>query len=116
MRYKLFPVIITAALTSVMTLFAVSHFQHNTPYFAASSSKAVPVNYVAYNGNTTAGSGAINFELAADASVKAVVHVKTCSASGSIIYHHSRAQVQASSYHLMDTLLPTTTLWQMQAK
>ena len=85
MRYKLFPVIITAALTSVMTMFAVSHFQHNIPYFAASSSKPVPVNYVAYNGNSTAGAGAVNFELAADASVKAVVHVKTSTPARTVV-------------------------------
>ncbi len=77
MRTRLFPVILTAALTSVMTLFAVSHFQHSTPYFtAASTSKPLPVNYVSYNG--TAGAVApANFELAAESSVKAVVHVKT---------------------------------------
>ncbi len=78
MKYKLFPVIVTAALTSVMTLFAVSHFQHNTPYFAiAAMPKATPVNYAAFNGNTASTTGAVNFEPAAEASVQAVVHIKT---------------------------------------
>jgi serine protease Do len=78
MKYKLFPVILTAAVTSVMTLFAVSHFQHNTPYFiAASAPKTAPVNYAAYTGPASAAAGGINFEAAAESSVKAVVHIKT---------------------------------------
>ena len=79
MRFKLFPVILTAALTSVMTLFAVSHFQNKVPYLvAANSPRPLPVNYVAYNnGNTPPSGGPVNFEQAASASVKAVVHIKT---------------------------------------
>ncbi len=79
MRFKLFPVILTAALTSVMTLFAVSHFQNRVPYLvAASSPRPLPVNYAAYNnGNTPPSGGPVNFEQAAAASVKAVVHIKT---------------------------------------
>ena len=37
MKYKLIPVILTAAFTSVMTLFAVSHFSHQAPYFTDNS-------------------------------------------------------------------------------
>ena len=79
MRFKLFPVILTAALTSVMTLFAVSHFQNRVPYLvAANSARPLPVNYAAYNnGNTPPSSGPVNFEQAAASSVKAVVHIKT---------------------------------------
>ncbi len=79
MKTRLFPVILTAALTSVMTLFAVSHFQHNLPYFdVAQNAKQLPANYVSYNNNGPTSSGApVNFESAAESSVKAVVHVKT---------------------------------------
>ena len=79
MKFKLFPVIVTAALTSVMTLFAVSHLQNRVPYFdVAKTQRTLPVNYVAYNnGNTPPSSGPVNFEAAAAASVKAVVHIKT---------------------------------------
>jgi serine protease Do len=76
MKFKLIPVMLTAALTSVMTMFAVSHFQHNSPYFAAADNKPhLPVNYAAYSG--PASSGPVNFEDAAASSVKAVVHIKT---------------------------------------
>ena len=86
MKYKLFPVIITAALTSVMTLFAVSHFQHNTPYFTSvATSKQVPVNYVAYNNSPATNTGPVNFEPAAEASVKAVVHIKTTTNARTVI-------------------------------
>ena len=79
MKFKLFPVILTAALTSVATLFAVSHFQNRVPYImAANSPKTLPVNYVSYNnGNTPPNTGPVNFEMAAETSVKAVVHIKT---------------------------------------
>ena len=77
MQNKLIPVIVTAALTSVMTLFAVSHFQHNVPYFTAAETRhSVPVSFTS-EGNTPANTGAANFEFAAENSVKAVVHVKT---------------------------------------
>ncbi len=75
MKFRFVPVILTAALTSVMTIFAVSHFQHNTPYFAAADKPHLPVNYASYSG--PASSGPVNFENAAEASVKAVVHIKT---------------------------------------
>ncbi len=76
MQNKLIPVIVTAALTSVMTLFAVSHFQRQTPYFAAAETKhGVPVSFTS-EGNLPA-NGSVNFEVAAENSVKAVVHIKT---------------------------------------
>ena len=91
MKFKLFPVIITAALTSVVTLSAVSHFQNKTPYFlAANSPRPLPANYVAYNnGNTPTGSGPVNFEQAAASSVTAVVHVKTITNGRRVIVNNN---------------------------
>jgi serine protease Do len=78
MKFKLLPVILTAALTSVLTLFIASHYQSNVPYFAQGSTpKPVPVNYAAYNNNALPANTGLNFEMAAEASVKAVVHIKT---------------------------------------
>ena len=86
MKYKLFPVIITAALTSVLTLFAVSHFQRQVPYFTSvNTTKPVPVNYAAYSNNAATNPGPVNFEPAAEASVKAVVHIKTTTNARTII-------------------------------
>lgn len=74
MKFKMLPVILTAAVTSVMTLMFASRFS-NTPHFAAGSGHATPVNYVNYSG--PASSAPASFELAAESSIKAVVHIKT---------------------------------------
>ncbi len=78
MKFKLIPVIFTAALTSVMTLFVVSHFQNRVPYFTvAGNEKKTPVSFASYGNEAVRGATSINFEVAAEASVKAVVHIKT---------------------------------------
>jgi Do/DeqQ family serine protease len=79
MKTSLFPVVFTAALTSAATLFVASRFQNNDEHFSASGMKPVPVNYVNMSG-TTAPAPA-NFEMAAESSVKAVVHIKTATAA-----------------------------------
>src|ERR1035437_6584709 len=76
MKFKLLPVILTAALTSVMTLFVVSRFQRQVPYFSAATiPRPVTVKYAANDNAPYA--GPVNFEAAAASSVKAVVHIKT---------------------------------------
>ena len=76
MHFKPFPVIITAAITSLATLFVASRF-HQTPYFMAGNGAAVPVNYAKFSEGEMARPGSINLENAAESSVKAVVHIKT---------------------------------------
>ncbi len=77
MKYKLIPVILTAAVTSAMTFFVVSHFQEQRPYFGVGgSSQKTPVSYAAYS-NSGTGLPLANFEGAAESSVKAVVHIKS---------------------------------------
>jgi serine protease Do len=73
MRTKLFPVILTAALTSAGTMFLAAKFNTSVPYFAEARQQ-MPVNYVSNNG--PAGAPA-DFQLAAEASTKAAVHIKT---------------------------------------
>ncbi|HXS35402.1 MAG TPA: trypsin-like peptidase domain-containing protein [Flavipsychrobacter sp.] len=80
MKFKLFPVILTAALTSVMTLFIAAHYQKNIPFLTANAHQFnIPVNYASYTeGNSVIKSGGpVDFEPAAASSVKAVVHIKT---------------------------------------
>lgn len=85
MKQRLFPVILTAAITSAATFFAVAHFQQRIPYFTEPARQA-PVNYTAYTGNNgTAMSSGVNFEAAAAASVKAVVHVKTTTKARTVV-------------------------------
>ncbi len=85
MKFKLFPVVITAALTSVLTLFIAGHYQHQFPVFA-NGHQNLPVNYTSY-GNTTVPSGTAptGFENAAEASVKAVVHIKTTTKARTVV-------------------------------
>ena len=78
MKNNLFPVVLTAALTSVGTLFAVKHFSHKDALFAAANETQLPVNYVNYSAdNQGLKSPMVDFRNAAEASVKAVVHIKT---------------------------------------
>ncbi len=77
MKFKLFPVVITAALTSVLTLSIASHYQHQFPVFSKGQN-TLPVNYTSFGNTTVSGATApTGFENAAEASVKAVVHIKT---------------------------------------
>lgn len=76
MKFKALPVIATAAVTSVATLLVANKLQDNISY--NNVAQQAPVNYVHYNGNTTvAASTPIDFQPAAEASVKAVVHITT---------------------------------------
>lgn len=85
MKVKLLPVVLTAALTSVMTFATVNYLQHKVPYFAEAHQPAVPVNYASFNAGATLPAGAVNFELAAAASVKAVVHIKTITNARTVV-------------------------------
>lgn len=76
MKFKLLPVVFTAAITSMATFYIAAKYQDELPF--TQSSHQLPVNYTHFTGNTTVASGQpIDFQLAAEASVKAVVHVKT---------------------------------------
>ena len=87
MKTKLFPVILTAAFTSVMTFFVAAHFQRNVPFLTQGPDHTLPVNYTSYTstGNTAAINAGVNFEAAAAASVKAVVHVKTTTKARTVV-------------------------------
>ncbi len=80
MKNRTIPVILTAAVTSIVTLFAAAKFQgDDSILFRSTDRDAVPVNYVGYNeGLGIVNSAApVDFQPAAEASVKAVVHIKT---------------------------------------
>lgn len=75
MKLKLIPVVLTAAITSVFTLFIAAKFQHQLPF--ASQQTMPPVNYANYKFTGSSGLPPADFEQAASASVQAVVHIKT---------------------------------------
>ena len=81
MKWKILPVVVTAALTSMVTLFAAKQFAGGTDSFlsAPSAGEKLPVRYADYGDNpvTVKSSGPVDFEAAAESSVKAVVHIKT---------------------------------------
>lgn len=79
MKNRLIPVIVTAALTSVITFFVAAKFIGNTDIIGieTNNKKALPVNYVNYSGNVVASTPPADFQPAAEASVQAVVHIKT---------------------------------------
>ncbi len=76
MRSRMFPVVITAALTSVITLFLASRMLKSGDHFISENDRHVPVNYASYSSSASAAPPA-NFEMAAESSIKAVVHIKT---------------------------------------
>jgi serine protease Do len=77
MKHKLIPVVLTAAITSVATLFIAAKLQNDTPYIAQAPSKQLPVNYTYTASGSARGGAPVDFQLAAESSVKAVVHIKT---------------------------------------
>lgn len=78
MKLKLIPVILTAALTSVMTMFAVSHFQSQGPHFGtADNQKHSSASFAVFGNSGTLPAGPVNFENAAESSVRSVVHINT---------------------------------------
>jgi len=75
MKLKLIPVVLTAAITSVFTLFVAAKFQNHISVFQDRTS--LPVNYANYKFTGTTSAPPADFEEAASASVQAVVHIKT---------------------------------------
>lgn len=76
MKFKLIPVVLTAAITSVCTLFIAAKYQDRLP-FASSQANSLPVNYAGYKFTGASSVPPADFEQAASASVQAVVHIKT---------------------------------------
>lgn len=79
MKPRLITVIMTAALTSVLTFFLAAKFigTNNIPGYSGSNANALPVNYVSNSGNTITSTPPADFQPAAESSVQAVVHIKT---------------------------------------
>ncbi|MBS1774921.1 MAG: trypsin-like peptidase domain-containing protein [Bacteroidetes bacterium] len=76
MNFKLFPVVLTATVTSIATLFVAAKFQKDFPFM--NQEHKMPVNFASYENNVTGkGTPPTDFETAATASVQAVVHIKT---------------------------------------
>lgn len=78
MKSRIIPVILTAALTSVGTLYVAGRFADRNPYFTAHEAPSHNQSaYAAYAANTGDRMAPADFQFAAENSVKAVVHIKT---------------------------------------
>src|SRR5687768_11413688 len=76
MKFKLFPVFLTAALTSVLTVFIAARYQDQIPFIQ--QERRPPVNYANFStADMIRSAPPADFESAASASVQAVVHIKT---------------------------------------
>jgi Do/DeqQ family serine protease len=76
MKSRIIPVVLTAAVTSVMTVFMTAKYQERIPFLSHNETTQLPVNYASYSANLAA-AAPVDFQAAAEASVKAVVHVRT---------------------------------------
>lgn len=99
MKSNLVPVIITAALTTVGTLFAVKQFSTNDPVLW-DSGKQLPVNYAGYSPEqaNVLKAPPIDFQHAAESSVKAVVHIKTTINSRTVLARDPFAEMFGENY------------------
>lgn len=77
MKSRLVPVIMTAALTSLLTFYLAGKFSNNKDFNLTGQKTSLPVNYVNYSGNVVASTPPADFQPAAESSVQAVVHIKT---------------------------------------
>ena len=86
MKSRLLPVILTAGFTSLGTLYLTARLNHNNPLFTSSNTAQVPVNWASLGDKPVAASGGpVDFQAAAESSVKAVVHIKTSTKARSVV-------------------------------
>jgi serine protease Do len=108
MRSRMFPVIVTAALTSVVTLFTASYLMKRDGYLLSETNRPTPVAYAGYNSNAVAAAPPANFELAAESSVKSVVHVKTATPAR-IIQDNSMGDIFSQMFGQRQYYIPSQT-------
>ena len=78
MKSRILPVVLTAALTTLGTLFLTARLNPENSLFSTNSSVPLPVNYAGLGDKPILSSASpVDFQAAAEASVKAVVHIKT---------------------------------------
>lgn len=84
MKKNLIPVLLTSALTALVTFFALGKFSNSNLSIPFISSKNdMPVHYTSYNGLTS--TQPVDFTIAAENTVKAVVHIKTLTEGQTVI-------------------------------
>lgn len=84
MKSRILPVILTAGLTTLGTLFLAARFNQDNPLLSFSPQKSLPVNYVGEH-SVINSSGPVDFQAAAEASVKTVVHIRTTTKARTVV-------------------------------
>ncbi len=93
MRFRIIPVILTAAVTSLITLYIADHSRPASLSSTADSHRP-PVNFANFSGAArVAGAAPIDFQPAAEAAVEAVVHVKTTKKARTVVAKDPRAEL-----------------------
>lgn len=87
MKKRFFAVILTAALTSLLTFFLAAQFYNgHTPLtFTAQKKNTTPVFFTGDGNTTVKGAAPVDFQPAAEASVNAVVHIKTTTKGRTVV-------------------------------
>lgn len=86
MKSRILPVVLTAALTSLGTFFLAARYGNQNPLFTTNNTQQLPVNYAGLGDRPIAsGAAPVDFQAAAEASVKAVVHIKTTIKSRTVV-------------------------------
>lgn len=107
MKSRLFPVIVTAALTSVVTLFFASRLLRQDAYLIPETNRPSSVNFAGYASNAGVAAPA-NFEMAAESSVKSVVHIKTAT-QARIITDNSMGDIFSQMFGQRQYYIPSQT-------
>ena len=86
MKSRIIPVVLTAALTSLGTLFLAARFNHTDTLFLTNTNAQLPVNYAGLGDKSIINAAPpVDFQSAAEASVKAVVHIKTTTKARTVV-------------------------------
>ncbi len=95
MKSRFIPVVLTAAVTSLATMFVAGKFSDRIPFITAANNTPgiTPVNYRYAAAAPTPGAPPADFEAAASSSVKAVVHIKTTTKGQTVVYNDPFAQL-----------------------
>lgn len=88
MKNKLTTIVLTATVASVITFFLAAKFTDFGTASLQGQKNALPVNYASYTGNITKSTPPADFQPAAEASVAAVVHIKTKTKGRQVVFRH----------------------------
>lgn len=100
MKKTILPVVITAAVTSLVTIWGFSKFSGKQPFLSGDNS--VPIHYASTTGMTA--TQPVDFSPAAESSVKSVVHVKTLTQGKTVLAQDPFGFYEPQRYRMPDQM------------